>query len=84
MPFHDRVDLFWDNSKLYVDRINTNIQSAKTLIQSEKKDRNSDLAKGLDAEELKKRISRIAAKVDTLNKFSSNINSRGFIGAMKE
>jgi len=82
--FTNRIDLFWDNSKLYVNEIDTNIQSAKTLIQSEKKDRSGNVAKGVDAEELKKRISRIAAKVDTLNKFSSNINSRGLIGAMKE
>ncbi len=80
----NRIDLFIDNSKLYVDEIETNIQSGKTLIRSEKKDRIGEVAKGIDPEELKKKISRLATKVDTLNKFSSNLNSRGLIDAMKE
>ncbi len=80
----NKIDLFWDNSKLYVEKIDTNIQVVKTLINSQENNRTGKKTKGIDAEELKKRITKIAAKVDTLNKFSSNMNSRGLIGAMKE
>ncbi len=82
--FTNRLDRFMNNSKPYLNEMDTNIQVVKTFLNSCENDKTDEKGKGIESEEFKKKISKIAAKVDTLNKFSSNINSRGLLDAMKE